>query len=194
MPVGDYEKDDIRKIAMDIGLDVASKADSQDICFIPDGDYAGFIRNNCDADIKEGNFVDREGNVLGTHKGITNYTIGQRKGLNLAMGHPVFVTDIDTKNNQVVIGENEDLYTKKVTAREFNYMAVGDMKVGQRFVGKIRYAHKGEWCTVVNVDEKEGTVTVEFDEPVRAVTPGQALVLYEGKYVAGGGLVTKIPD
>lgn len=189
MPVGGYEKDEIRKIAADIGLDVASKADSQDICFIPDGDYAGFIRNNCDTIIDEGDFVDREGKILGRHKGITNYTIGQRKGLNLAMGHPVFVTALDTEKNQVVIGENEDLFTKRVEATDFNYMAVEAMKPGQRFIGKIRYAHKGDWCTVIEASKNH--VTVEFDEPVRAITPGQALVLYEGKYVAGGGSIAK---
>ncbi len=190
MPVGAYEKEDIRRIAMDIGLEVADKADSQDICFIPDGDYATFIRNNCDTIIEPGNFVDKEGNILGVHKGITNYTIGQRKGLNLAMGHPVFVTGIDAVNNQVIIGESEDLFSRKVVAKDFNYMAVPNMVVGQRFIGKIRYAHKGAPCTVVDVSEADGTVTVEFDEPVRAITPGQALVLYDGEYVAGGGIVT----
>lgn len=190
MPVGAYEKEDIRKIAHDIGLEVASKADSQDICFIPDGDYASFIRNNCDAAvIKEGDFVDKTGRVLGTHKGITNYTIGQRKGLNLSMGHPVFVTEIDAKKNQVVIGESEDLFSKKVFAKDFNCMAVETMEIGQRFIGKIRYAHKGDWCTVTSVCSEEGTIEVEFDEPVRAITKGQALVLYEGEYVAGGGVV-----
>ncbi len=187
MPVGAYEKDDIRKIATDIGLDVASKADSQDICFIPDGDYATFIRNNCDKKIEEGNFVDKTGKILGKHKGITNYTIGQRKGLNLAMGHPVFVTGVDVKNNQVIIGDNEDLFTKRVNAVNFNYMAVEKMEIGQRFVGKIRYAHKGDWCTVIEASENH--VVVEFDEPVRAITKGQALVLYEGDYVAGGGTI-----
>lgn len=193
MPVGAYEKDDIRKIAKDIGLDVASKADSQDICFIPDGDYVKFIRNNSGVSVKEGNFVDKAGNILGKHKGITNYTIGQRKGLNLAMGHPVFVTGIDTENNTVIIGENEDLFTKKVTATDFNYMAVEHMEPGQRYVGKIRYAHKGDWCTVMEVSETEGTVTVEFDEPVRAITPGQSLVLYTDEYVAGGGTIAGVP-
>ena len=189
MPVGAYEKDEIRRIAFELGLDVASKADSQDICFIPDGDYASFIRNNCDINIEEGNFVDKTGKILGNHKGITNYTIGQRKGLNLSMGHPVFVTKIDAENNQVVIGESEDLFSKKVFARDFNYMAAGKMEIGQRFIGKIRYAHKGEWCTVTDVSEENGTIEVEFDEPVRAITRGQALVLYDGKYVAGGGTV-----
>ena len=107
------------------------------------------------------------------------------------MGHPVFVTGIDAENSHVIIGESEDLFSRRATAKNFNYMAVSGMSVGQRFIGKIRYAHKGDWCTVVDVSESEGLVTVEFDEPVRAITPGQALVLYEGEYVAGGGIVTK---
>lgn len=189
MPVGQYEKDEIRAIAGKAGLHVADKADSQDICFIPDGDYATFIRNNISEEIKPGKFVDVNGKILGTHKGITNYTIGQRKGLNLPMGHHVFVTDIDVVQNRVVIGENEDLFTTRVLADNFNYMAVEGMAAGDRFVGKIRYAHKGTWCTIVKAwDDK---VLVEFDEPVRAITPGQALVLYTGEYVAGGGLICR---
>lgn len=189
MPIGQYEKEEIRAIAARIGLDVASKADSQDICFIPDGDYAAFIRENRDINILPGNFVDRENNILGQHNGITDYTIGQRKGLGLAMGHPVFVTDIDVEKNQVVIGENEDLFTTTVVADHFNYMAVESMSEGDRFVGKIRYAHKGTPCRVVRAWEDK--VEVEFDEPVRAITPGQAMVLYKGEYVAGGGLICR---
>lgn len=187
MPIGSYEKARVREIAASIGLDVAHKADSQDICFIPDGDYAAFIRNNTDIDIKPGDFVDKDGKILGKHKGITDYTIGQRKGLNLAMGHPVFVTGIDIEKNQVIIGENEDLFTTRVKAENFNYMAVKNMKPGDRFIGKIRYAHKGDWCTVVNATED--TVEIEFEVPVRAITAGQALVLYDGEYVAGGGTI-----
>lgn len=189
MPIGRYEKDEIRTIAERIGLHVADKADSQDICFIPDGDYAAFIRNNISGDIKPGNFVDINGKILGQHKGITNYTIGQRKGLNIAMGHPVFVTDIDVAKNVVIIGENEDLFTTTVAADNFNYMAVGSVAEGDRFVGKIRYAHKGTMCTVVKAWNDK--ILVEFDEPVRAITPGQALVLYKGEYVAGGGLICR---
>ncbi len=167
---------------------MASKADSQDICFIPDGDYAAFIRKNTQIDVKPGDFVDRDGNILGRHKGITDYTIGQRKGLNLAMGHPVFVTGIDVEKNQVIIGESEDLFTTRVKATDFNYMAVEKLEVGGRFMGKIRYAHKGDWCRVISATGD--TVEVEFEVPVRAITLGQALVLYDGEYVAGGGIIS----
>ena len=189
MPVGAYEKTRIREIAENIGLPVASKADSQDICFIPDGDYASFIREMGKVNIQPGEFVDKTGKVLGTHKGITDYTIGQRKGLNLSMGHPVFVVDIDMEKNQVVIGENEDLFTTKVIAKDFNYMAVGKMVPGETYVGKIRYAHKGTKCRIVNTWEDK--VEIEFEEPVRAITPGQNLVLYKGEYVAGGGVIVR---
>ena len=189
MPVGAYEKSKIREIAENIGLPVASKADSQDICFIPDGDYASFIREMGNCIIEPGDFVDKTGKVLGTHKGITDYTIGQRKGLNLPMGHPVFVVDIDTSKNQVVIGESEDLFTTRVIAKDFNYMAVSKMEPGDEFIGKIRYAHKGTKCTVVKTWEDK--VEIEFEEPVRAITPGQNLVLYIGEYVAGGGIIVR---
>lgn len=189
MPVGAYEKNDIRAIAEKIGLPVASKSDSQDICFIPDGDYASFIREMGQLNVEPGDFVDKTGKVLGTHKGITDYTIGQRKGLNLPMGHPVFVVDIQPESNQVVIGENEDLFTTRVIAKDFNYMAVQKMESGDEFIGKIRYAHKGTKCKVVKTWEDK--VEIEFEEPVRAITPGQNLVLYMGEYVAGGGIIVR---
>ena len=189
MPVGAYEKSKIREIAENIGLPVASKSDSQDICFIPDGDYASFIRETGKLNIESGYFVDKTGKVLGQHKGITDYTIGQRKGLNLPMGHPVFVIDIQTENNQVVIGESEDLFTTRVIAKDFNYMAVEKMEPGEEFIGKIRYAHKGTKCRVVKTWEDK--VEIEFEEPVRAITPGQNLVLYMGEYVAGGGVIVR---
>ena len=189
MPIGEYEKDKVREIAKEIGIHIADKADSQDICFIPDGDYAAFISENIDKDIESGDFVDKTGKKLGTHKGIIHYTIGQRKGLNLPMGHPVFVTDINVRDNQVVIGESEDLFTTRVVASQFNYMAVEKMEPGEEYIGKIRYAHKGTKCKVVKTWEDK--VKIEFDEPVRAVTPGQNLVLYMGEYVAGGGVIIR---
>lgn len=189
MPIGEYEKDRVREIAKEIGIHIANKPDSQDICFIPDGDYGAFINKYTDSKIEAGDFVDKTGKKLGNHKGIIHYTIGQRKGLNLSMGHPVFVTHIDAKNNKVVIGESEDLFTKRVIAKNFNYMAVEKMIPGEEYVGKIRYAHKGTKCKVVNVWEDK--VEIEFEEPVRAITPGQNLVLYIGEYVAGGGVIIR---
>ena len=190
MPVGEYTKDEIRAIAERINLRIAKKPDSQDICFVPDGDYAGFIRGEIGEDqkaLKEGNFVLKDGTVIGTHKGITNYTIGQRKGLNLSMGRPVFVTEIRPKTNEVVIGDNEELFTRELYANKINFMAVPDLNGKKEFRAKIRYAHKGADCIIEQVEED--VIRCVFEEPQRAITPGQALVFYDGEYVAGGGTI-----
>lgn len=188
MPAGEYTKDEIREIARQIGLRVADKPDSQEICFIPDHDYAGYIERECpDALQGVGNFVDREGNILGQHKGIIHYTVGQRKGLNLSMGRPVFVTEIRPRTNEVVVGNNEDCYSRKLYAERINYAAAEHMPEKFRAVGKIRYAHAGAECTV----ERAGadSIRVTFDEPQRAITPGQAIVLYQDDIVLGGGVI-----
>lgn len=189
MPVGLYPKSKIREIASDIGLLVADKPDSQDICFLPDGNYQKFLAEYGNKKIVPGNFVTKEGRVLGQHTGITNYTIGQRKGLNLSMGHPVFVTEIRPETNEVVIGESEDLMTTIVKAKEVNWMAVEQPKEALRVTAKIRYAHKGSSATVTVTGED--TVTVVFDEPQRAATPGQSVVFYEDDMVIGGGTIYK---
>ena len=187
MPVGSYRKDQIREIAQKIGLNVASKPDSQDICFVPDNDYAGYLEKFAGVEPKEGNFVTKDGTVIGRHKGIIHYTIGQRKGLGLSMGHPVFVVAIRPETNEVVIGENEDLFTRRIVVNNFNFMSVEDIDSEVRLVGKIRYSHKGAPCVVKKIDN--GLVECMFDEPQRAPTPGQALVLYDGDYVFGGGTI-----
>lgn len=188
MPVGSYEKEKIRQIALEQKLPIAHKPDSQEICFVPDNDYARFIERQAgDRVPAPGNFVTTEGKLLGTHKGITHYTIGQRKGLNLAMGHPVFVTEIRPQTNEVVIGENEEVFTRKLICQDVNYMAVEELNEPKKFLGKIRYSHKGAMCTAYPMEN--GMITCEFEEPVRAVTPGQAVVLYEGDYVALGGTI-----
>lgn len=186
MPIGEYTKDEVRKIADDIGLYVANKPDSMEICFVADNDYAGFIERNCGRKIQEGNFVDRHGNVIGKHKGITHYTVGQRKGLNLAMGHPVFVSEIRPDTNEVVIGEKEDLLKKTVICDNINYMAEEMADENKNYTAKIRYNHKGAPCHVKVENDK---LYCTFDEPVRAATPGQALVVYSGEYVALGGTI-----
>lgn len=187
MPVGAYEKEQIRDIAKDINLLVANKPDSQDICFIPDNDYAAFIHANTDKSIEEGNFVDLEGNVLGKHKGITNYTVGQRKGLNLSMGKPVFVVEIRSETNEVVIGDNSDVFQPKLYANKLNFMTISDLEGDMRVEVKIRYSHKGAWATIRKV--AQDVVECVFDEPQRAITPGQAAVFYDGDYVVGGGSI-----
>lgn len=189
MPVGSYTKDEIRKMAKELGLLVAEKPDSQDICFVPDGDYASFIEETTDEGSRPGNFVLSDGSVVGTHKGIIHYTVGQRKGLGLSLGHPVFVLEIRPDTNEIVVGTGEESLTRKVRARQINFMSVEDLPEKKRVFAKIRYNHKGAWCTAEKTGEDE--ILCIFDEPQRAVTPGQALVLYDGEYVLGGGTIVR---
>ncbi len=189
MPVGDYGKDRIRQIAEEIGLPVAHKPDSMEICFVPDGDYARFIDENSGQAAREGNFVSTDGRVLGRHKGITHYTVGQRKGLNLALGRPVYVVEIRPETGEVVIGESEDVYTDRLICTRLNYMSVPDFEEDMPVTARIRYNHRGAKARVRKIGEDMAEVI--FDEPVRAVTPGQAVVFYDGDYVAGGGTIVR---
>lgn len=188
MPIGEYEKDQVRRIAQEAGLPVAAKPDSQDICFVPDGDYAAFLKKKAGERMPgEGDFVTRDGTVLGKHKGITHYTIGQRKGLGLSMGEPVFVSELRPKTNQVVVGEETQVFKKELLCDHLNFMGMEDLEEPRRVWAKVRYAHKGQWCRI----ERQGRdlIRAEFEEPVRAITPGQAVVFYEGEYVLGGGII-----
>lgn len=188
MPVGAYTKEEIRQIAEDIGLLVAHKADSQEICFIPDQDYAGFIRRQAGYEPKPGNFVDLDGNVIGRHKGIIHYTVGQRKGLNLSMGKPVFVVEIRPESNEVVIGNGNDVFTDILICDKLNWMAIDGLHGEERQMKvKIRYSHKGAPAVIREIGRDR--VECRFLEPVRAVTPGQAAVFYDGGYVMGGGTI-----
>lgn len=189
MPVGAYSKEEIREIAGRLGLTVAHKPDSQEICFVPDQDYAGFIERTTGKPSPEGNFVQADGKILGRHKGIIHYTIGQRRGLGLAMGRRVVVTEIRSETNEVVIGEQEDVWTGSLTANRLNWMAIPELKEEREAVAKIRYNHTGTPCSIRKTGEDQ--VQVQFKEPVRAVTPGQAVVFYDGHYVLGGGTIIK---
>ncbi|MCM1467384.1 MAG: tRNA 2-thiouridine(34) synthase MnmA [Alistipes sp.] len=187
-PAGDYTKEEIRRMAKEAGLLVADKPDSQDICFVPDNDYAGFVEKN-GVSAEKGNFVDTSGTVLGTHKGIYHYTIGQRKGLNLSLGYPVFVKEIRKDTNEVVLSGDEELFTDRLVAEHMNYMSVEDINGDLRVWAKIRYNHKGAWATVRKISDDR--IECVFDEPVRAVTPGQAVVFYDGDHVMGGATIIK---
>lgn len=192
MPVGDYKKEEIRAIAQRIGLNVASKPDSQDICFVPDNDYAAVVEREAAGQVPPiGDFVSTDGKVLGQHKGIIHYTIGQRKGLNLAMGYPVFVTQIRPDTNEVVIGTDKDVFTDSLICGDLNFMAVDneDIKEPIEVTAKIRYSHKGTPCVIRRLEN--GQAECQFKEPVRAVTPGQAVVFYQNDYVYGGGTIVR---
>lgn len=187
MPVGAYTKEQIREFASGLNLQVAHKPDSQEICFVPDKDYARFIEEHAGVKIPEGNYVWTDGTVVGRHKGITHYTIGQRKKLGIALGRPVVVTEIRPDTNEVVLGEATDVFQKTLRAGRLNWMSIPGIDGEARFQAKIRYNHGGAMCTARMVGEDE--VECTFDEPVRAVTPGQAVVFYDGEYVAGGGTI-----
>ena len=161
MPVGYYEKDEIRKMAEDIGLQVANKPDSMEICFVPDNDYASFISNWTSTTPKEGNFVDTKGNILGKHKGIIHYTIGQRKGLGIALGKPSFVVEIRPESNEVVIGDNTEVFHPELFANQLNFMSIEPLTVGEKVevTAKVRYNHSGSPATVEMIQDDTVRVT-----------------------------------
>lgn len=188
MPVGDYTKEEIRAMAENIGLRTADKPDSQEICFIPDHDYAGFIEREMAGNVPPpGNFITKEGKILGQHKGITHYTIGQRKGLGIAMGVPVFVTELRPETNEVVLGSNEEVFGTALYGDRLNFMSIADLEGEMEVTAKIRYNHNGAPCTIEKAGDDK--VFCRFHEPVRAITPGQAVVFYDGDIVVGGGTI-----
>ena len=187
MPVGEYTKDQIRAMADEIGLLVAHKPDSQDICFVTSGSYTDFIRHYTGKEYPEGDFVDRKGNVLGRHKGIINYTIGQRKGLGLALAKPMYVYGIDKEKNQVILTDEADLFSSELIADDLNLISVPKIEGKMRVKAKVRYRHTEQPATVEQLDEKR--IHVIFDEPQRAITKGQAVVLYDGDVVVGGATI-----
>lgn len=190
MPVGEYEKDHIRQIAQEAGLPVAHKQDSQDICFVPDHDYAGFIARETGRESFPGNFVDESGLVLGQHKGMIHYTIGQRKGLGITADTPLFVKELRMDTNEVVLCKSESLFENICYVSNVNYMAIDDMSETTRAIGKVRYSHKGAPCTIEKMEN--GMLKCTFDEPQRAMTPGQAAVFYEGEHILCGGTIEKM--
>ena len=193
MPLGGYSKQEVREIAREAGLPVASKRDSQEICFVPDDDYAGFIIKNAPGKVPgEGFFKDESGNILGPHQGIIHYTVGQRKGLGIALGHPAYVKEIDSSTGDVILAEEEAIFKKEIICGSLNYMSVPPLKMGEslRCSVKIRYHHGGENAVIEPLGEDR--VRVTFDSPVRAATPGQSAVFYdENDCVAGGGIILK---
>lgn len=189
MPVGEYTKEEIRAIAGEIGLCIAQKPDSQEICFVSDDDYAGFIEEYTNKKLPQGNFVDTQGNIIGRHKGIINYTIGQRKGLGIALGRPAFVVEIRPETNEVVIGTNEDVFANSLIANRLNAMAVSEFVDGMEVIAKIRYNHEGAKCRITRISEDE--LRCDFEQPQRAITPGQAVVFYEEDIVVGGGSIVR---
>lgn len=190
MPLGELEKERVRRIAEEIGIPVAAKPDSQDICFVPDGDYHAFLERFGAQLPPPGDFIDEHGNVLGMHAGISHYTIGQRKGLGVAFGKPVYVCRIRPETNEVVLGGNADLFHRHVHVADFRYMALEPANEHDCEIpayGKIRYNQQAAPCTLI---VRRKRVAAVFEEPQRAITPGQAAVFYNaGGCVLGGGTI-----
>jgi len=186
-PLGEFTKEQIRQIAEQQGFLTAKKKDSQDICFIPDGDYMAFIRRYSGRDFDGGDFLDLQGNVIGRHDGAMGYTLGQRKGLGLAMGTPVYVCGKDIAANTVTVGPEETLYTSTLLAGDANWFPFSELTEPMRVEAKARSRHIPQPATVYPTDDG---FRVVFDTPQRAVTPGQTVVLYQGDMVVGSGIIT----
>ncbi len=184
-PLGDYSKEEVREIAMEQGLSVTHKRESQDICFFPGGSVSAFFESR-GIDSPEGDIVDLDGRVIGVHKGIMNYTVGQRRGLGISAPDPLYVISIDLKNNKLVAGEKRFLKSRSLVASVMNMNT--DLTGGEAF-GKIRYAHKAAEC---DFSLQEDTLEVVFRKPQEAITPGQALVLYRDDCVIGGGIIERV--
>ncbi len=189
-PLGEYDgKEQVRELAQKYGFVNAAKHDSQDICFVQDGDYGSFIEKRTGKTYPSGDFTDLEGNVLGTHKGMIRYTIGQRKGLGLSLKKPMYVFRKDMENNRVILADNSDLFSQVLTAGDFNWISVGQPQCGEELevTAKTRYRSKEGKARATLLPD--GKVRVVFDEPQRAITAGQAVVLYDGDIVVGGGTI-----
>ncbi len=187
LPLGGMHKTQVRELAEQRDLINARKPDSQDICFVKDGDYAGFLENVMGIESPKGNFVDTNGKIIGKHKGIIHYTVGQRKGLGITFGKPTYVINKSEKTNIVTIGDEEDLYSSRLLANDVNLIAVEKLMAPMKAMVKTRYSQKETLATLHPVAKDE--ILVEFDNKQRAITPGQAVVFYDGDIVIGGGTI-----
>ncbi|KKM09246.1 thiouridylase [Clostridiales bacterium PH28_bin88] len=187
MPLGDYTKPQVRQLAADLGLAVAEKPESQEICFVPDDDYRGFLRERVGDQIHPGPFLDLRGQVVGRHQGIAYYTIGQRRGLGLALGYPAYVVEIDPERNAVIVGPGHALLREGLIARENNFILIDRLDAPVEVQAKIRY--KADEAPATLLPQPDGRVEVRFHAPQRAITPGQAVVYYQEDMVVGGGVI-----
>jgi tRNA-specific 2-thiouridylase len=188
MPIGEYTKEEVRKIAASANLKVHNKPDSQEICFVPDGDYRSFIRKNLPK-IEPGPILDREGNILSEHKGIYLYTIGQRKGLGIPAKKPLYVIEIDKARNAIIVGEKGETASSSLVAGGLNFIGIETLASEMRAMAKIRHQHKEAEALISPLDNSR--VKVQFKEPQQAITPGQSVVFYKDDRVIGGGVIEK---
>ena len=189
MPLGEYTKEEVRKIAEKIGLNIYNKPDSEEICFIPDDDHGRFIKDRVPDKVNPGKFIDKDGNILGEHKGIAYYTIGQRRGLGIALGKRVFVQQIIPEKNLSVLGDEKEIFKNKLFADELNIIPYEKLPSRLEVTAKIRYSMKESKAFIM---PNENGVVVEFEEPQRAITKGQSIVFYDGEIVIGGGIIKDV--
>ncbi|HEX3032197.1 MAG TPA: tRNA 2-thiouridine(34) synthase MnmA [Bacillota bacterium] len=189
-PLGEYTKVEVREMAKARGLTVANKPDSQEICFVPDDDYGAFIREKYGGTIKPGPFITTKGERVGTHQGLPYYTIGQRKGLGVALGEPAYVVALDPEHNAVILGSNEQVFRRALEAVDCNFITLDKLTGPLQVQAKIRYSAKPAAAVISPLTG--GRVQVEFQEPQRAITPGQAVVFYQDDVVVGGGTIDKV--
>ena len=188
MPVGHITKSEVRQMAAERGLPVARKPESQEICFVPEGDYGAFLQDYVPNAARPGPILDKSGNLLGHHKGIAFYTVGQRRGLGLAGREPHYVIAIDPSRNALIVGSERDLYSSDLEADDLNFISIPELKQPMKVAAKIRY--RSQEAEAVASPLSGGKMAVHFHRPQRAITPGQAVVLYEGDVVVGGGTIT----
>ena len=186
-PLGELQKTQVREIAQKHGFINAKKHDSQDICFVQSGTYADFIRGYTGKSYPIGNYMDSDGNILGQHKGIINYTVGQHKGLGLSTEEPLYVKEVRPDDNTVILCKSDELFTTSLLANDINLISTDRIDAPMRVTAKVRYRQTEQPATVVQEDDN--TIRVDFDEPQRAITKGQAVVLYDGDIVVGGGTI-----
>ena len=191
-PLGNQRKRDTRRMAQELGLRVAHKMDSQEICFIPDGDYRVFLKTHAPEMMKPGPILTVDGKEMGQHRGLALYTVGQRRGLGIPAAQPLYVVRLDTANNAVVVGSDSAVWSREFLACDVSWIAFSQPPERVRAKVKIRYLHKEQGATIHVLDEH--TVQVRFDEPQRAITPGQAAVFYDGDIVLGGGTITSTDE
>ncbi len=187
-PLADYEKSETRELAKKFGLKVHNKPESQEICFVPDDDYNRFLKDNYPEILRPGKIVDLKGNILGEHQGLAFYTIGQRKGLELNTHEKWYVVKLDQKNNQVVVGKNDDVFSRTLIAQDINWIALDDLKGAMEVEATARYNAPVTDAIISPLPANK--VKVEFKEAVRAITPGQSIVFYDGDIVLGGGIIS----
>lgn len=188
-PLANYTKPEVRKMAEEFGLKVANKPESQEICFVPDNNYRNFLEERGGIKPKEGYFLNTKGEIIGKHKGITNYTIGQRKGLGLAMGYPIYVVDIDVANNAVIVGTENEVEGNSLIATDVNFVALENLNEAIECNVKIRY--KASEVPAIIAPLPDGRVKVNLQQPEKAITPGQSVVFYRDDVVLGGGIITR---